>query len=77
MTCAEPEILIHALLDGELDAGQTREVEGHLAGCPRCAVQLDTYRELQQAMLAAPLRYTAPAGLRHRIRSIHAWPVIQ
>ena len=37
MTCDEAEILIHALLDGELDAGHAREVEEHIAGCPRCA----------------------------------------
>ena len=40
MTCDEAEILIHALLDGELDAGHAREVEAHIAGCPRCAAQL-------------------------------------
>ena len=67
MTCAESEILLHALLDGELDAGHARDVEAHLEGCSRCAAQFRAYRELQQAMLAAPLRYTAPAGLRHRI----------
>ena len=67
MTCAESEILLHALLDGELDAGHARDVEAHLEGCSRCAAQFRAYRELQQAMPAAPLRYTAPAGLRHRI----------
>src|SRR5260370_20372141 len=67
MICAETEILLHALLDGELDAGHARDVEGHLAGCPRCAAQLDTYRKLQQAMSAAQLRYTAPMSLRRRI----------
>jgi anti-sigma factor RsiW len=67
MTCAESEILLHALLDGELDAGHARDVEAHLEGCSRCAGQFGAYRELQQAMLAAPLRHTAPAGLRHRI----------
>ena len=49
MTCAEAEILIHALLDGELDAGHAREVETHLETCPRCAAQLRAYRELQQS----------------------------
>src|SRR5690242_18900578 len=29
MTCDEAEILLHALLDGELDAGHAREVENH------------------------------------------------
>ena len=40
MTCAETEILLHALLDGELDAGHARDVETHLQSCPRCAAQL-------------------------------------
>ena len=34
MTCAETEILLHALLDGELDAGHARDVEAHLGGSP-------------------------------------------
>ena len=67
MTCAEAEILLHALLDGELDAGHAREVEAHLEICPRCAAQLRAYRELQQAMPAAQLRFTAPMSLRQRI----------
>jgi anti-sigma factor RsiW len=67
MTCAETEILLHALLDGELDAGHARDVETHLEGCPRCAAQFRAHREMQQAMSAAQLRYTAPMSLRHRI----------
>jgi anti-sigma factor RsiW len=67
MTCAETEILLHALLDGELDAGHARDVEAHLKGCPRCGAQFRAHREMQQAMSAAQLRYTAPASLRQRI----------
>ena len=67
MTCAETEILLHALLDGELDAGHARDVEAHLEGCPRCGAQLRAYRGMQQAMSAAQLRYTAPMSLRQRI----------
>jgi anti-sigma factor RsiW len=67
MTCAETEILLHALLDGELDAGHARDVEAHLEGCPRCGAQLRAYRGMQQAMSAAQLRYTAPMSLRRRI----------
>jgi anti-sigma factor RsiW len=69
MTCAESEILLHALLDGELDAGHAREMETHLESCPRCAVQLRGYRELQQAMPAAQLRFAAPISLRRRIET--------
>src|SRR5262249_23339822 len=67
MTCAESEILLHALLDGELDAGHARELETHLEICPRCAAQLRAYRELRQAMPAARLRFAAPTSLRRRI----------
>ena len=31
MTCDEAESLLHALIDGELDAGHAREVENHVA----------------------------------------------
>ncbi len=60
MTCDEAEILIHALLDGELDAGHAREVEEHIAGCPRCAAQMRSYREMSNAVSDADLHYTAP-----------------
>src|SRR5271157_3852877 len=70
MTCAETETLLHALLDGELDAGHARDVEGHLADCPRCAAQLDAYRALHQAMSAPQLRYAAPVSLRRSIEAM-------
>ena len=69
MTCAETEFLLHALLDVELDAGHARDVEGHVADCPRCAAQLEAYRALGQAMSAAQLRYAAPVSLRRRIEA--------
>jgi anti-sigma factor RsiW len=67
MTCEETEILLHALIDGELDAGHAREVETHAATCPRCGAQLAAYRDLRQAMPSSGLRFAAPASLRARI----------
>jgi anti-sigma factor RsiW len=69
MTCDEAEILLHALLDGELDAGHAREVEDHIAGCPACAAKLRAYREMSKVIAAADLRYAAPAALRQRIEA--------
>jgi anti-sigma factor RsiW len=69
MTCDEAEILLHALIDGELDAGHAREVEDHIAGCPRCAAALRDYREMSQAVASADLRYKAPLELRRRIEA--------
>jgi anti-sigma factor RsiW len=69
MTCDEAEVLLNALLDGELDAGHAREVEQHVAGCPRCAATLAAYRQMNHAVASAGLRYTAPAALRARIEA--------
>ena len=69
MTCDEAEILLHALMDGELDAGHAREVEEHIAGCAACAAQLAAYREMSQAIAAADMKYTAPLALRRRIEA--------
>jgi anti-sigma factor RsiW len=69
MTCDEAEILLHALIDGELDAGHAREVEDHIAGCPGCAAQARAYREMSRTIAGADLRYTAPPLLRRRIEA--------
>jgi anti-sigma factor RsiW len=67
MTCEETRILVHALIDGELDAGHAHEVETHLAGCPACAAHLRDYRVMRHALAAPALRHQAPAALRARI----------
>jgi anti-sigma factor RsiW len=69
MTCDEAEILLQALIDGELDAGHARDVENHVEGCPRCAAMLRDYREMSKAMADAGVHYTAPAALRARIEA--------
>ncbi|CCE02572.1 anti-sigma factor [Bradyrhizobium sp. STM 3809] len=67
MTCDDAEILIHALADGELDAGHAREVEAHIAACPRCSAELAAIRQLKQALAGADLTYKAPPALRQRL----------
>jgi anti-sigma factor RsiW len=68
MSCAETAILLHALLDGELDAGHAREVEAHLRDCARCAGEFRAHRRMQEAIASAPaLRFDAPLSLRRRI----------
>jgi anti-sigma factor RsiW len=67
MNCEETGILLHALIDGELDAGNARAVEAHIASCPGCAAELHDFRQLHEVMASASLRYTAPASLRGRI----------
>jgi anti-sigma factor RsiW len=69
MTCEETSLLVHALIDGELDAGHAREVEAHVADCPRCAAQLRDFRVMRQALAAPALRHQAPTALRARIEA--------
>jgi anti-sigma factor RsiW len=67
MNCDEASILMHALIDGELDAGHARELETHIATCPGCAARLREFHELRKMMTPAGLRYSAPANLRASI----------
>jgi anti-sigma factor (TIGR02949 family) len=69
MNCAESEILLHALIDGELDAGHTRDVEAHVATCPACADKLEAFRAMRRAMAEVNLKQAAPAHLRSRIEA--------
>jgi len=67
MNCEQAEVFIHALVDGELDAINTREVEEHVAACPACAAKLEELRALRAAMAQARLKEPAPARLVSRI----------
>jgi anti-sigma factor RsiW len=67
MTCEETGILLHALIDGELDARHAQDVESHVATCARCAAQMRDYRAMRQGLAAPELRYRAPAALRAHI----------
>ena len=69
MTCDEASLLLHALLDNELDAGHAREVEAHIAGCRSCAAELAAQREMRRVLADTNLRYAAPASLRARIEA--------
>ncbi|WP_256806371.1 MULTISPECIES: anti-sigma factor [unclassified Bradyrhizobium] len=69
MNCDEARILLHALLDNELDAGHAREVEAHVASCPACAAELAAQRDMQRVLADTNLRYAAPASLRARIEA--------
>ena len=57
MTCEDAEILLHALIDGELDASHVREVEAHLASCAKCAALARDYREMKRAFAGGGLRH--------------------
>jgi anti-sigma factor (TIGR02949 family) len=69
MNCGEAEVMLHALIDGELDAGHARDVEAHAATCPGCTEKLKAFRAMRTAMANANLKEAAPASLRARIEA--------
>jgi anti-sigma factor RsiW len=74
MKCDESEVLLHALIDGELDAGHALDVEAHVAACPACGEKFAVFRTMHDVMSAAPLKETAPTHLRNRIEALLAVP---
>jgi anti-sigma factor RsiW len=65
--CPDKELLLHALADGELDAGNALEVEAHIAGCAGCAAEYEAMRQVKARLGAAPLAYAAPPTLLARL----------
>jgi anti-sigma factor RsiW len=74
MNCADAEVLIHALIDDELDAGHARDVEAHAATCPDCGPRLEAFRAMRRTMAKLDLKLTATPPLRGRIEAALASP---
>lgn len=60
-------LLIHGLVDGELDAANTVAIETHLKGCADCRAELEQIQAVRELIAAVPLRDQAPEDLRKRI----------
>ena len=67
MNCEELSRWIGPLLDGELDARNTAEVQSHLAACPGCERRYEVQRALSSNLRRMDLAYAAPVSLRQRI----------
>ena len=65
--CADKELLLHGLLDGELDAANTLTLEAHLNECPDCSAELKRLQSLRSKLRAPGVAFDAPAALRARI----------
>jgi anti-sigma factor RsiW len=70
MNCDEAESLLHGLVDDEIDAEHACRIETHLGDCARCAAQLRLHRVMRKMMSSADLRFSAPPGLRTRIKAM-------
>jgi mycothiol system anti-sigma-R factor len=69
MSCDLSGTLLHAYLDGELDAVRAAEFERHLENCRECTATLGAAESLRASLQRAQLYETAPPELRKEIRS--------
>jgi anti-sigma factor RsiW len=70
--CSDWEPLLHAFVDGELDAVHSLRCEQHLAGCPACAAEVNKLEAIRRTIGQANARYPVPDALRSRILSAMA-----
>lgn len=68
MTCDVSRSVLHAYLDGELDAPRAAEFEQHLEGCAVCTRDLEAQESLRSSIQRAQLYETAPLDLEKKIR---------
>lgn len=69
MSCEYSGTLLHAYLDGELDAMRAAEFERHMEGCRECTATLGAAESLRASLQRAQLYETAPVELRRKIRA--------
>jgi len=64
--CPDP-LLLHGLVDGELDAANAVALEAHLRTCTGCAEELGRIEALRARLAGPALRHRPPPGLAGRI----------
>jgi anti-sigma factor RsiW len=69
MNCQQAKPLIDAYADGELEAAAIVELEQHLKSCSACALACRNVQGLKKSLKQDALYFTAPAGLRQRIKA--------
>src|SRR5882762_9435616 len=69
MTSEEAHKLLHAYVDGELDAAKTLELEAHLAENPAARAACERLREMSAAIRDRAEYHPAPPSLAARLRA--------
>jgi anti-sigma factor RsiW len=65
--CGDNELVLNALLDGELDAANALSCEAHLRICPGCSAELERLRSIRAAVGKPGVGHAAPSELRKRV----------
>jgi anti-sigma factor (TIGR02949 family) len=66
MSCAEMRVLLHGMLDHELDSADAVRVETHMQACQDCTAEYRRQGALRAAIRRSEPRYRAPHDLRAR-----------
>jgi anti-sigma factor RsiW len=69
MFCHDAQSMMHAYLDGELQAPTVLQYEEHVRECSACSRMLAEQKELQTAMKSNALYYKAPVSFGQRLRA--------
>jgi anti-sigma factor RsiW len=69
MRCDEALDLQSALLDGELGARESRDVEVHVAACTHCRATFQDLQDLSGSLRSQAQYFRAPPALRSRIEA--------
>jgi len=70
VNCSHAQILIHALLDNELDAGHATDVEAHVGSCAACSERLAAFAIMRKVLGRGDLMEVAPVPLRKRLQLV-------
>jgi len=66
-SCSDKELLLHGLLDGELDAANTMSLEAHLSECSGCGAEFKRLQALRSRLRTPGVAFEASATLRARV----------
>src|SRR3954469_18976925 len=65
--CQDKLLLLHGLVDDELDAANSLAIEAHLKSCPGCSEELARIEAVRATLAGASLSHRAADSLRGRI----------
>lgn len=68
--CVDQELLLGALVDGELDAANAALIEAHVARCEGCREELERVQAIRNLAAMPGVRHAAPDTLAIRIAAL-------
>ena len=68
--CSDKTLLLHALVDDELDVASVASLQGHVAGCAGCATVLHELQALKSLLADARVRHDPAPAWRERALSL-------